>query len=57
MTDLLTVSEAATLLRVSTKTVYELVRTKSLPGAAKIGGIIRINRETLLAWINSQWAA
>jgi excisionase family DNA binding protein len=47
-TNLLTVAEAASLLRVSRATAYRLVATKELP-AHKIGGSIRLSRDELLA--------
>lgn len=50
---LLTVDETAALLRVSTKAVYDMVRRKQLPGARKIGGTVRIHRDTLLRFITT----
>jgi excisionase family DNA binding protein len=47
----LTVEEAATLLRVNRKTFYEAVRLGRVPGIIRVGRVIRISREALLAWI------
>jgi excisionase family DNA binding protein len=49
---LITVREAATILRVSTGRVYELVRLGILP-AIHLGRQIRIDHERLEAFINS----
>lgn len=49
--DVLTVTEAARLLRVNTKTVYAAVQRQELPGVRKIGGTIRILRSALLHWL------
>jgi excisionase family DNA binding protein len=48
--ELLTVAEAATILRVSRATAYRLVESGGLP-ATRIGGSIRISRDDLLALI------
>jgi excisionase family DNA binding protein len=47
----LTVDEAADVLRVNRKTVYELVAAGELPGVRCFGRTIRIHRETLLRWL------
>lgn len=46
--ELLTVAEAASILRLSRPTIYRLVSDGTLP-AHKIGGSIRIDREEMLA--------
>ena len=51
MTELLTIDETAALLKLSDRTVYEMLRTGRLPGAAKVSGKWRIDRDKLLAWI------
>jgi excisionase family DNA binding protein len=48
----LTVDEAAALLRVNRKTLYEAVRLGSIPGVIRIGRNIRISRSTLLGWVH-----
>lgn len=49
--EMLTVDEAATLLRLNRKTVYVMVDKRQLPGAKRFRGAIRIHRPTLLAWM------
>jgi excisionase family DNA binding protein len=46
----LTVEEAAELLRVNRKTLYEAIRLKQIPGVARIGNTLRIRRAALLEW-------
>ncbi len=41
----LTVEEAADLLRVNRKTLYEAVRLGTVPGVVRVGRNIRISRE------------
>jgi excisionase family DNA binding protein len=53
----MTVAEVAQLLRVSTRTVQRLVApsaSKNRLLAAKVGGSIRIRRETLLGWLKAR---
>ena len=47
----LTVDEAARLLRVNRKTLYDAVRAGAVPGVVRVGRSIRISREALLRWI------
>lgn len=47
--ELLTVPDAAQLLRVSVSNVYRLAERGELPGAVKVGGQWRIGRAQLLA--------
>jgi len=49
---LLTVGEVALLLRLSEKVVYRNIKT--LPGAFKVFGSWRIDRDTLLAELKKQ---
>ncbi len=49
---LLTVEEAAALLRISPKTAKDWARAGELPGAFKIGREWRVKRDELLAWMN-----
>ncbi|MCC6495812.1 MAG: helix-turn-helix domain-containing protein [Propionibacteriaceae bacterium] len=51
--DLLTVSEAAKLLRISRNLAYELVARHELP-AIRLGRVIRIPRPALDAWMEEQ---
>ncbi|RKH60938.1 DNA-binding protein [Corallococcus interemptor] len=48
--EFLTVEEAAVLLRVNRKTLYESIRLAQVPGVIHIGRSIRIHRDALLAW-------
>jgi excisionase family DNA binding protein len=47
----LTVEELAALLRIERKTAYAAIRRGEIPGARRIGGIIRVSRERVLAWL------
>lgn len=49
--EVLTVEEAASLLRLNRKTVYEAIDRGELPGARRIGRKIRVCRATLLQWL------
>ncbi len=49
--DLMTIPEVATLLRLSERTVYDMCRGGKIPGVAKVGGQWRIQRKLLLAWL------
>ncbi|MBE7518502.1 MAG: helix-turn-helix domain-containing protein [Dehalococcoidia bacterium] len=53
--DLLTVPEAAKLLRISRNLAYELVARNELP-AVRLGRVIRIPRYSLDEWIASKAA-
>ncbi|MFB1484199.1 helix-turn-helix domain-containing protein [Corallococcus sp. RDP092CA] len=48
--EFLTVEEAAALLRVNRKTLYEAIRLGQVPGIARLGRVLRIHRDALLAW-------
>ncbi len=50
LTDLLTVEDAAQLLRLKKQTVYALVMKRQLP-FVKIGGSLRFSREQLRDYI------
>jgi len=50
----LTVDEAAALLRVDRKSVYESIRRGELPGVVRVGRAIRIGRTALLQWLAGQ---
>jgi excisionase family DNA binding protein len=47
----LTVDEAAHLLRVNRKTLYDAVREGRVPGVVRMGRTIRIGRDALLDWL------
>ncbi len=47
----LTVDEAARLLRVNRKTLYDAVREGRVPGVIRLGRSIRIGRTALLGWL------
>ena len=51
MTELLTIDETAALLKLSDRTVYAMLREGRLPGAAKVSGKWRIDKEKLVDWI------
>jgi predicted DNA-binding transcriptional regulator AlpA len=48
VTDVMSIPEAATLLRRSAKGLYRLAAAGGLPGASKIGGRWVVSRATLL---------
>jgi excisionase family DNA binding protein len=51
--ELLTVREAAALLKVPKSWVYERTRTRSIP-VRKLGRLVRIPRDELMAWVECQ---
>lgn len=53
---LLTVDEAAEVLRVNRKTLYEAIRANQVPGVIRLGKVIRIGRAALLAWISGSFS-
>lgn len=55
--DVLTVDEAAALLRVNRKTLYEAIRLNQVPGILRLGRAIRIGRDALLGWMRSAGSA
>ncbi len=46
----LSVDEAAELLRLNRKTLYEAVKLDQVPGVVRVGRSIRIHRSALLSW-------
>jgi excisionase family DNA binding protein len=52
--DVLTLTEAAALLRVDAEDLEQLASRKEVP-ARRIGGDWRFNRDALLAWLNGDW--
>ena len=53
MDEYLNIQEVAELLRLSERSVYDLVRNNRLPGAAKVGGSWRIKRTVLDEWLTA----
>jgi excisionase family DNA binding protein len=49
--EIITAKEAALLLRLNIKTVYQMVEKRQLPGARWFRGTVRIHRPTLVAWM------
>ena len=50
LSEILTVDEAAVLLRVNRKTLYEAIKLDQLPGAViRLGRTIRLRRQALLS--------
>ena len=47
----MTVDELASLLRVDRKTAYAAIQRREIPGVRHIGGVIRISRDAVLAWL------
>ncbi|NPC50965.1 DNA-binding protein [Corallococcus sp. AB032C] len=47
--DFLTVDEAAELLRVNRKTLYEAIRLGQVPGVVRLGRCVRLSRATMLS--------
>ena len=48
---IMTVDSVARMLRVNRKTLYEMVRTKAIPGVVRLGRVIRFSRDALLSWL------
>jgi excisionase family DNA binding protein len=53
---LLTVDEAAGLLRTSRKAVYALIERGQLPGVTRLGRRVLIRSEDLLEWLRHKSA-
>lgn len=47
----LTIDEAAKLMRVDRKTLYALAQRGKLPGCRKVGRVLRVSRDALLRWL------
>jgi excisionase family DNA binding protein len=50
---LFNVAEAARILSLSKRTVYELIASGQLP-AFRVGGSLRLSRDAVAAWLASQ---
>ena len=53
-TDLLTIAEVQSFLKVSRATIYEMMATRGLPPPIKIGRSNRWHRFEVEAWIEAQ---
>lgn len=53
---ILTVPEAAKIARVSTGTMYQMVRIEGFP-VVRLGRAIRIPKQAFLRWLESQTAS
>jgi excisionase family DNA binding protein len=51
--ELLTVDEAAKLLKIKRSTLYTWAYHKDIP-SQKVGGALRFNKETLARWLRAQ---
>ncbi len=47
----LTVDELAAILRCNRKTVYAAIARGEIPGVRRLGGVIRVHRDTVLRWL------
>jgi excisionase family DNA binding protein len=53
---LLTVDEAASLLRTSRRAIYAMVERRQLPGVTRIGRRVLFRRVELLDWLDQKCA-
>ena len=51
---ILTVDELAALLRVNRKTAYDAIAEGRIPGARRVGRVIRVSRDAVLQWMHAQ---
>ncbi len=51
--EVLTVEEAAALLRVNHKTLRDAIRRSEVPGVVRLGRVIRLSRTALLDWMKA----
>ena len=47
----LKINEVAEMLRLGERATYERLRSRAIPGAAKVAGKWRVDREKLVAWV------
>ena len=51
---LLTVDEAATLLRTSRRGLYQLIQRRRVPGVTRLGRLILLRSRDLLDWLDQK---
>ena len=51
MSEYLTIREVAALLQLGQRTVYDMLRSGRIPGAAKAGGKWRVDRQKVIDWM------
>ena len=51
---LLTIAEAAALLKVAKSWIFARTRVGTMPGMRRLGKYVRISRAELLAWVERQ---
>ena len=51
--EVLTVDEAAALLRVNRKSLYQAISLGKVPGVIKVGRVIRLSRVALESWMQN----
>jgi excisionase family DNA binding protein len=52
--EFLTVAELSALVRADKKTLYAEIKANRIPGARRIGNIIRVHRRTVLDWLSGK---
>jgi len=55
--EVLTVAEAAALLRINEKTLREAITRTEVPGVRRIGRVIRLSRQALVQWLSGKSVA
>ncbi len=53
----LTADEVAALIRVERKTLYDAAKRGQIPGAFRVGRLLRFKREVVLEWLRSDKGA
>jgi excisionase family DNA binding protein len=48
--EFLTVAELAEIVRIDKKTIYAAIKRGEIPGARRVGNVIRVHRRTVLDW-------
>jgi excisionase family DNA binding protein len=51
--DVMTAKSVSRVLRVNKKTLYEMVRTRAIPGVIRMGRVLRFSRAALAKWLAS----
>ena len=52
--EFLKTAEVAELLRIDRKTIYEAVRRDEIPGAIRVGRVLRFRRDAVLSWLSQE---